>query len=339
MEKGLGGRPMARLPCARIGLWMLLGITLAFASLLPKGEALAAAPEITIYFVTNRALVGEDALGPKFGNPASDTLSFGAATIRVLPHKSDPSDIDDYRVLEIRTFGSVGQMLQAAGGAAAARSLKPRALVLVHGYNEGLTASVRRAAAIATAGKIDAVPIVFSWPSANNWRKYNRDMRHAKWSGRALGEALTQLSDSGALGSIHVFAHSMGLRVVASAALSGSIRAKRKLDGLIVASPDMSLRNFRNALPSLTRMAKTIMVESYTRDDALFMSGVRASDVSRLGNSTLRQMQRKGIRPSDKVKIVILDELGVRACEGGSHRCSETSPAALKLLRDFLRAP
>jgi len=320
-------------------LWAFIGVLLILGGLTLPVRAERAAPvqsRLTIYFVTNRQLAGEDELGPKFGNKQARTLQFGSAAIDVLRHKSSPADIDDYRVREIRTYGSVRDMVQAMRTSGSPGKAPRRALVLVHGYNEGLTASVRRAAAIVSVGRIEAVPVVFSWPSANNWRKYHRDLRLSKFSGPAFGQAMSLLNESGAFNSIHVFAHSMGARVVTAAASSGALNGHRKIDGLVVASSDISLPNFRDVLPDLTRVARRILIESYVRDDVLFVSGVRAADAARLGNATQRQMERAKILPHRRVKAIILDDLGVRSCEGGSHRCSETSPQALQLLREFL---
>ena len=103
---------------------------------------------------------------------------------------------------------------------------KRQALVFVHGFNTRFGEAVFRLAQIAHDANLQAVPILFTWPSRGQLLAYTYDRESANYSRDALERLLRFLQQDPSVGEIDILAHSMGNWVTMEALRQMAIRDK-----------------------------------------------------------------------------------------------------------------
>lgn len=96
-------------------------------------------------------------------------------------------------------------------------STRREALIFVHGYNVSFPDAARRTAQIACDLGFDGATILFSWPSEGLPHRYPVDEANAEWSMPHFKSFLRDVAELCGTNSIHIVAHSMGNRLLASA--------------------------------------------------------------------------------------------------------------------------
>ncbi len=100
------------------------------------------------------------------------------------------------------------------------QSVKKEAFVYIHGYNTTFAYAAKIASQLAADLEFDGAPILYSWPSPGRLTGYFTDQKSVETSAPHLEAFLEQVALRANATRVHLFAHSMGNRV-----MSASLRA------------------------------------------------------------------------------------------------------------------
>jgi esterase/lipase superfamily enzyme len=159
-------------------------------------------------------------------------------------------------------------------------------LVFVHGFNNTYEDAVYRFAQIFHDSKIDAAPILFTWPSGARLFDYNYDRESTIYSRDGLETALHLLAKNRNVHEITVLAHSMGTWLAMESLRQMAIRDGRiapKIKNVILASPDIDVDVFARQFRDLGDRRPRFTVFVSQDDRALAVSRFVAGNVNRLG--------------------------------------------------------
>ena len=123
-------------------------------------------------------------------------------------------------------------------------------LIFVHGFNNRFEDAVFRFAQIAHDSDMQAVPVLFTWPSRGSLLAYGYDRESTNYSRDALELLLQVLARDPTVGEVSILAHSMGNWVTMEALRQMSIRNGRiapKIRNVMMASPDRRRRRVPRA--------------------------------------------------------------------------------------------
>jgi esterase/lipase superfamily enzyme len=123
---------------------------------------------------------------------------------------------------------------------------KPRRVLLfIHGYNNSFDAAVEDAARLASQVQFSVIPVAFSWPSADQFRKYGEDTDQVKISEVSFGDFLAELIKRSPV-EVVVVAHSMGSRLLTAGLYHvGEINAPHpQLRHVVYAAADIAPDDF-----------------------------------------------------------------------------------------------
>ncbi|TIM15287.1 MAG: alpha/beta hydrolase, partial [Mesorhizobium sp.] len=120
----------------------------------------------------------------------------------------------DFTATEVEFYEGAPQFAKAVGADIAMRG--DRALVFVHGFNNGFDDGIYRLTQIAHDTKYSGTPVLFSWASSGKTTGYIYDKESANAARDDLEETLRMLAKTKAK-SIDIIAHSMGTWVTMEA--------------------------------------------------------------------------------------------------------------------------
>lgn len=159
-------------------------------------------------------------------------------------------------------------------------------LVFVHGYNVSFEDAARRTAQLSYDLKFPGAPVFFSWPSQDNWYKYQQDRKNIELSVGHIKRFLLRLAEDSGAKSIHVVAHSMG-SLGLTEALAEMAPAKRPMfNQVVLAAPDIDADIFQNRIaPRILDKVQRCTVYTSKTDLALlasryFNAGQRVGEAS-----------------------------------------------------------
>lgn len=169
-----------------------------------------------------------------------------------------------------------------------------RALLYIHGYNNGFADAVRHAANIAATADYTGQIYLFSWPSAQRVVNYAPDMDLAEQSEVHLSAFMKAIATSGDLVGLDIVAHSMGsqillrtldgLRPMLDRRLSRIDRFDRfRLGQIVFAAPDVSSLVFAQKVQPFTYFADRVTVYASANDGVLGLSSWLRAEVPRAG--------------------------------------------------------
>jgi esterase/lipase superfamily enzyme len=169
-----------------------------------------------------------------------------------------------------------------------------RALLYIHGYNNGFADAVRHVANIAAASEYTGQVYMFSWPSAQRVVNYAPDMDLAEQSEVHLSAFMKAIASSGDLVGLDIVAHSMGsqillrtldgLRPMLDRRLSRVDRFDRfRLGQIVFAAPDVSSLVFAQKVQPFTYFADRVTVYASSNDGVLGLSSWLRAEVPRAG--------------------------------------------------------
>jgi esterase/lipase superfamily enzyme len=192
-----------------------------------------------------------------------------------------------------------GDMAEALSPLVADRDI----LLYIHGYKESFETAAVSAVQLAQGIGFNGTTVLFSWPSKAALLDYGYDRESAMFSRDALEETLTLLLSEGGAAKVHIVAHSMGTLLTIETlrqiwARQGDGLAAR-LGAIVLASPDIDLDLFANALQRLRSLVPKITVISSTSDKALEVSRRLAGGVARVGAASREQLEELGIKVVD----------------------------------------
>lgn len=172
---------------------------------------------------------------------------------------------------------------------ASRRDFRGSVFVFVHGYNTSHPEAVYTAAGLAADVRSTAgATVVFSWPSLGRLTAYVADRESVTYSRDALERLLNTIASVPDVRSINLVAHSMGTwlatETLRQARLRESAPFLKKLDHVVLLSPDIDKDVFKTQLAVIGKLRSPIVVVVARDDRALAASQVLAGGVSRVGN-------------------------------------------------------
>jgi esterase/lipase superfamily enzyme len=208
-----------------------------------------------------------------------------------------------------------------------------RVLVFIHGYNTRFSEAVFRLAQFAHDSRLQATPVLFTWPSQGHLLGYGYDRESANYSRDALESLLDALQRDPAVAEIDILAHSMGNWLTLESLRQMAIRDRKiapKIRQVMLASPDVDVDVFRRQIKEIgdNRPPFTVFV---SRDDkALKVSRMVWGNMPRLGSIDPEAEPYAGMLRSER--ITAIDLTGLRTPDGLNHSKFAESPEVVRAI-------
>jgi esterase/lipase superfamily enzyme len=248
----------------------------------PAGGSFSSVP---IFFATNRKVLPELDLEHRYIGEYTKDLSYGRAKVTIpVRHRvgkvERPSrfgrESEERHIIfrEAETLDNTKFATQL--GEEIERVKRKELLIFLHGYRVTFEEAARRAAQVATDIQFRGVVILFSWPSAGDFRWYSADEDCAAKSAEPLTNFLRDL-EGGPWTKVHLVAHSMGNRVMISG-LASRVGLTLPLHNIVLVAADVDIDLFEQQFPrvsELVRRERGDLITSYATnsDRALLLSG------------------------------------------------------------------
>lgn len=207
-------------------------------------------------------------------------------------------------------------------------------LFFIHGYNNTTSDAVLRLAQFAEDSEYNGVTVLFDWASAASTTRYVYDLNSALIARRQVFEISNVLGRTNAE-TYDIFAHSMGsfllMEAYRDSVLSGRFNNLRRLDSVILASPDVDMDLFRAQLDQIgTKRLDRFFVLLSEDDSALKVSRRIAGGVPRVGASNIDELAELG--------VIAIDLSKVQDSKSGSHSKFAGSPEVVQLIGNGLNS-
>ncbi|MER8824611.1 alpha/beta hydrolase [Mesorhizobium sp. M0991] len=279
-----------------------------------------------------------------FDGDRSPTTSFASVEVTVpkihqlgaierVKGSANSNPAKDFTATGVTFYEGAPQFAKAVGADIAMRG--DRALVFVHGFNNGFDDGIYRLTQIAHDTKYPGTPVLFSWASSGKTTGYIYDKESANAARDDLEATLRMLAKSRAK-SIDIIAHSMGTWVTMEALRQLAITGERDLGGklgyVILASPDIDVDVFKKQMIRYGKPDKPFAVLLSGDDRALRLSTLISGDKPRVGDyGDAADLASYGVSVVDLTKTKGVDRL--------NHAKFADNPFLVQLLGDRLRAP
>lgn len=321
-------RHFHRFPCLLVPLGILL--VLGACAGRPGPEVLnvvsakdVRTKEITIYAATTRTKDKGNDNGFSTGRAAD--LNYAKYTVSIPPdHKASaiewPKGKPNAKTDFVVTSESTLTAPVFNKDLAAQRETRRPVGIFVHGYNYTFQESLFRLAQMAADANIDAVPVLFAWPSQGALTGYVADRESVLYSRDYLVSLLVSLSADQSTGDIVLFGHSMGgfliMETVRQLKLEGRDDVLSKLR-IVLAAPDIDADVFRKQMDVIGKMKipPTLLV---SKDDrALAASSFLDANHPRVGRLDIDDPQIK--EAAVKYGIKLVDITAIKGSDGLGH--------------------
>ncbi|MBB3741476.1 esterase/lipase superfamily enzyme [Rhizobium sp. BK226] len=230
------------------------------------------------------------------------------------PKRLPPDPATDFAVTNVQQIDTVAQgrvwFRQHVNGG--------HALVFIHGFNNTYEDSVFRLAQIVHDSKMQATPVLFTWPSRAEITAYQYDKESTNYSRTALEQALRTLAADPNVKDITVMAHSMGTWLAMESLRQMGIRdghVNSKIHNVILASPDIDIQVFAKQYVEMGEPRPKFTIFVSQDDKALAVSSFLTGRVSRLGainpaeEPYRSKLEKAGITAIDLTKVKTNDKL------------------------------
>jgi esterase/lipase superfamily enzyme len=197
-----------------------------------------------------------------------------------------------------------------------ARSATPHIYVFIHGFNTSFAGNTMVAASLWHYLGRNGVMISYAWPSQNSLFQYSKDKATARVNTLGLRLFLWYLHQETQAERIHVIAHSAGSPIVVHAlrethmilhgTSSPSIQERSRFGQVVLAAPDMDVRNFSNAIfDGFDQVPEGVTIYVSTKDEALSISSA-INGFARLGNpiEVMDPEDFETLRGSDTMQVI-----------------------------------
>jgi len=175
-------------------------------------------------------------------------------------------------------------------------------MLYVHGYRETFESAARSTLHLAQDIKFSGQIGLFAWPSSGSTLDYGYDRESALWSRLYFKEFLENLGQLKEVGDIHIVAHSMGtlltLETLKDIQIDKNSAALSRIGAIVLASPDVDLDIFQQAVENLGKEAEKITVITAENDRALALSSI-LSGGKRAGMVDRERLEKLGVRVAD----------------------------------------
>lgn len=282
------------------------------------------AAQLKVYAVTTRNRVAPDS--NIFDAVKATAANYAELTISIPPgHKpgqiewpksKKPNPAKDFVVTgqSVLSDASFLQAIHPAG--------KPsrKIGIFVHGYNTNFPEALYRLAQIAHDSKLDATPVLFSWPSQAAVAGYVADKEAATYSRDYLAALMTEAVKGRGSEDVVVFGHSMGGWLVVEALrqlkLQGRDDVLSKLN-VILAAPDIDEDVFRTQMAVIGRMKNPMTVLVSGDDRALAVSKLISASTNRVGTLDVNDPKVQEAAIANNVALIDISQ--VEASDSAKH--------------------
>ncbi|WP_371810375.1 alpha/beta hydrolase [Ruegeria sp. HKCCD8929] len=279
-----------------------------------------------------------EAVGALYSERRAPELGLASVEVSVPPNhetghlerakRLPPDPRTEFAIVEPKIYGSDEAFIRAVNAELAKLPPGNRdILFFVHGYNNTTSDAVLRLAQFVEDSGYVGVPILFDWASAAKLTKYVYDLNSALIARPKVEEIGAILSRTNASG-YDVFAHSMGafltMEAMVDASKRGRLHYARRLQTVILASPDIDMDLFRIQLQEIGEQEQEIFVLLSQDDSALNFSRRLAGGVPRVGASNSEELAELG--------VVAIDLTEIDDSSSGSHSKFAGSPEIVQLL-------
>ncbi|RVD59464.1 alpha/beta fold hydrolase [Mesorhizobium sp. M2D.F.Ca.ET.185.01.1.1] len=247
---------------------------------------------------------------------------------------ADSNPAKQFTATDVVQYGDAQQFAKAVGSNIAING--DRALVFVHGFNNGFDDGVFRLTQIAHDTKYPGTPVLFSWASSGKTTGYIYDKDSANAARDDLEATLRMLAKT-RVKSIDIIAHSMGTWLTMEALRQLAITGDRDLGGklgyVVLASPDIDVDVFKKQMIRYGKPDKPFAILLSGDDRALKLSSFISGDKPRVGDyGNAADLASYG--------VVVVDLTKTKGGDGGlNHAKFADNPILVQLLGDRLRTP
>ncbi|WFP73828.1 alpha/beta hydrolase [Mesorhizobium sp. WSM4906] len=246
---------------------------------------------------------------------------------------ADSNPAKQFTATDVVHYGDASQFAKAVGADIAIRG--DRALVFVHGFNNGFDDGVYRLTQIAHDTNYQGTPVLFSWASSGKTTGYIYDKDSSTAARDDLEATLRMLAKTRAK-SIDIIAHSMGTWLTMEALRQLAITGDRDLNGklgyVILASPDIDVDVFKKQMIRYGKPDKPFAILLSGDDRALKLSSFISGDKPRVGDyGNAADLASYG--------VVVADLTNTKGGDRLNHAKFADNPVLVQLLGDRLRTP
>ncbi|WP_172299315.1 alpha/beta hydrolase [Pseudoruegeria sp. HB172150] len=263
--------------------------------------------EIEIFYATNRMPVGGS-----YTIAPDRSLRVGTGTLRIGEEgttldqlkewttRGDSGDrpylhlvdVNEMAVLEEDSDPSVAAGWFAQINAALDASLGKDIMIFIHGANTTVERAAGHASQLQHYSGREAVVVLFTWPTMENFLRYFRDIRNASDSAKHLARLVELLTSQTSAERIDIFSYSSG-GTVASDGLGLLARedaeAADKLGEVVHVAPDADFQQFVEDLKLYAPLADSVTTILNLGDSTLRLAQVINRE-SRAGRPDLREL-------------------------------------------------
>ena len=276
--------------------------------------------------------------GTLFGAGRGSELSFADITVSV-PNKRLPGSIElpsenpdpakQFAVVSATADRDAEKFIanineQLAGLSPQSRSV----MVFIHGYNTNFADGVYRNAQMKHDFRLDGPAVHYSWPSGGKLPLYVYDRDSVAFARDGLYRTLKLIGKSNAR-SILLVGHSMGtlltMETLRQASLEGDTAMLKKLEAVVLASPDIDVDVFRSQVAAIHPFPNPFIVFVSKRDRALQAS-------SYLGGGHPRVGAGENVEELQKLGISVIDLSNIKDGDGINHTVFASSPTVARLV-------
>ncbi|WP_431322826.1 alpha/beta hydrolase [Rhizobium sp. YTU87027] len=249
------------------------------------------------------------------------------------PKRLPPNPATDFAVTNVEQMDTVAQgqdwFRQHVNGG--------HALVFIHGFNNTYEDSVFRLAQIVHDSKMQATPVLFTWPSRAEITAYQYDKESTNYSRTGLEQALRTLAADPNVKDITIMAHSMGTWLAMESLRQMGIRdghVNSKVHNVILASPDIDIQVFAKQYVEMGEPRPKFTIFVSQDDKALAVSSFITGRVSRLG--AINPAEEPYRSKLEKAGITAIDLTDVKTEDGLNHGKFAESPEIVQLIGERL---
>ena len=185
----------------------------------PVASAPKGSQSVSVFAATDRAMTTENGVtsyGGERGERAYEELTIAVAQPAKISRDTDFSKSNRNLAKDFATLArqQLGQQAFRQKIATQAKADGSTIVVFVHGYNQSYQEALFRMAQMSIDSGLNAVPILFSWPSEANIPGYVADRDGATYARDDLVDLLTMLGRIPSGHNVLVMGHSMGAWLV-----------------------------------------------------------------------------------------------------------------------------
>jgi esterase/lipase superfamily enzyme len=300
----------------------------------------AAVPDVSkhrIFVTTTRA--ASDQVGALYATTRSSDLGLASVVVSVppthvtgqleRPTRMPPDPRSEFAVVEPIVFETQQSFIAEVNRELAKRPPGQRTvLVFIHGYNTSTSDAVLRLGQFVEDSGFPGVPVLFTWASAAQVPRYVYDLNSALIARVKIKEMAQVLSRTRAE-RLDILAHSMGtlltMEGLVDSQLAGNLQSARRLNHIILASPDIDIDLFRTQIALLPdSVVDNIFILASKEDGALSVSRRLAGGVDRVGSADAAELETFG--------VTVIDLSEVEDSSSGSHSKFAGSPEVVQLI-------